>query len=304
MYDGGGDHFWSGGYVVLRRVFGLFVMVVVLVSLVACSNNDDGAEQAEAEAISVELAEVVEDDIFVARSLFGRVSVTWQEAVMLPGPGEVSKVHVDNGAVVKKDDYLITLKTSFGEQKIVATKDGLIAKFAVREGDMLSGEEPLAIIVDVDEMEASFQMTRETRDLLQAGDEVDFLAGDVVLTGVVEPFDVLPNEAGQFDVVVTFDNTKAKLTAGDVVKLAVEEERLQDVLVLPTEALLSENGVSFVYVVEGNVAKRVQVDVVELQSDVAAVEGDLAAEDQVVVRGQFLLEDGSEVTVEKDGNES
>lgn len=326
MYDGGGRFtiFGSGGLVVLGRLRFVVVAMLMVGFLAACSDGNEGQDNEDvAQAISVELASVVKEDVLVSRAVFGRVGLMAEEAVMLSGPGELTEVHVANGDVVSEDDDLITFKSAVGEQKLRAPADGVVAQFTVREGDMLSAEEPLMLIVDMDELEASFQMTRETRDLLAAGDEIDILFGDQAISGIVEPFDVLPNEAGQFDVMVVFDNKDAELAVGDVVKLEVEEKRVKDTLIVPTEALLTADEASYVFVLDesGDRVRRVDVEVIELQSDFVAVkvaggegvdDGDvsdaesagLSEADEVVVRGQFLLEDGSEVSVVKDGNES
>lgn len=271
--------------------------------LVACSDGNENEEkETEAEAVSVEVTEVTLDDLLVSRHITGRVGVRNQDPLMLSGPAEVEEVHVKNGDTVEEDDDIVTIKSEMGEQVLKAPADGVVAQFTARKGNTLSGEDPIAIIVDVDEMEGQFQMSRQTRDLLKADDKVNIFHGDDKVSATVDPLEILPNDAGQFDVVVTFDNEKAKLAAGDVVKLEVVEDRVKDTLLVPTDALLTDDDQSYVFIVDDSKAKRVDVEVIELQSDVAAVEGDLEEADEIVVRGQFLLEDDTEVTVEKEGN--
>ena len=287
----------------MKRLLSVGFIMLLSIVLIACSDGNENNESTnEAEVVSVEVTEIALDDLVVSRHITGRVGVRNQDPLMLSGPAEVEEVHVKNGDTVEEDDDIVTVKTEMGEQVLKAPADGVVAQFTARKGNTLSGEDPVAIIVDLEEMEAQFQMSRQTRDLLKADDKVNIFHGDDKISATVDPLEVLPNDAGQFDVVVTFNNEKTKLAAGDVVKLEVVEDRVKDTLVIPTDALLTEDDQSYVFVVDGSKAKRVDVEVIELQSDLVAVEGDLEEADEIVVRGQFLLEDGTEVTVEKEGN--
>ena len=69
-------------------------------------------------------------------------------------------------------------------------------------------------------------------------------------------------------------------------------------LVVPSRALLLRDGRDVVYVVRDGVAREVEVEVLALGDERAAVRGDLEADDDVVVSGYEELSDGDEVATE------
>lgn len=279
----------------------LYVLVIASVLLAAC-NNDNNDENAEEEVVvSVETAQVEEGDLKVSKSSFGRVSLVTQTPVMADGPAEVKEVHVTNGDEVKEDDKLVTIKTPQGDLDIKAPEDGQVAKLSLREGDYTSDEDPLAIIVDLDEVEAVFDLTKKTRDLLKVDKKVNLTYQEESLEGKVLPFDILPGDTGQYEVKVEIDNEDRILSPGDVVSLEIVEDRVKDTLFVPTAAIITEDDDSYVFIVEDDLAKKVEVEIVELQSDLTAIKGELEEADAVIVSGHFTLEDGDDVQVEKEG---
>src|SRR5699024_6149674 len=81
--------------VILRRWIGLLLLVILAGLLVACGDeNNNNTNEEEAAVISVETDEVVEEDLVITRSVFGRVGLRNQEPVMVDGPGEVKELHV------------------------------------------------------------------------------------------------------------------------------------------------------------------------------------------------------------------
>lgn len=282
----------------LKYIVAAFAVSAVLVGCSDANNNENNEENV---VVAVETALVEKGDFKVSKSSYGHVSLIDQTPVLFDEPAEVEKVHVKNGDKVKKDDVIVTLKTMQGDVEIKAEEEGQIAKLSLRKGDYTSDEDPIALIVDLDKLEAIFNLTKQTRDLLKEDKKVNLTFQDETIKGKVLPFDILPNDSGQYEVKVEFDNEERLLSPGDVVELEIVEERIKDTLFVPTAALVTEDDDSFVYIVDGDLAKKVEVEVIELQSDFVAIEADLDEDDAIIVRGHFSLEDGQEVNVEKEG---
>jgi len=66
-------------------------------------------------------------------------------------------------------------------------------------------------------------------------------------------------------------------------------------IVLPADALREENGIAFVFVNQGGVAKRVQVNVAERQGEKARVTAGLNSGERVIVGAPEGLVDGTKV---------
>src|SRR5699024_1810642 len=120
--------------------------------------------------------------------------------------------------------------------------------------------------------------------------------------GVILAVDTMPNESGQYPIDVEIDNEEGTILPGMTVSLQMKEVKVEDTIIVPTEAVLTESDEQFVYIREEDQAKRTPVEVQETQSDKTAVEGDLEKGDQVITSGQHTLTDGSTIEV-KEGNE-
>ena len=117
----------------------------------------------------------------------------------------------------------------------------------------------------------------------------------------VKRIDRLPNESGQYEIVAHINNEKGNILLGSVAEIIVEDVKVKDTILIPTEAIITESDETYVFVAENSVAKKISIDVLETQTEQTAVKGKLKEKDDIIVSGQFLLTDGSEIDVVKDG---
>src|SRR5699024_9031209 len=119
----------------------------------------------------------------------------------------------------------------------------------------------------------------------------------------VVSIDTIPNETGQYTIILELDNEDEKMDLGEVADVIIPETRVKDTIIIPTEAIVMDGDDAYVFIVDGDVAKRVPIDIDVSQSDVSAVKGDIAEKDEVIVTGQFTLTDEAEIDIVKDGND-
>lgn len=287
----------------MRNFLTMIIIVVLIFIVSACQEADNSNEDStEDVVVSVESMVVETGDFVVEKSVYGHVGLMDYTPIMIEQPGELTTLKVENGEAVKKDDHIATVKTPMGNQSIYAPEDGEIAQLTVKEEAFVSNEDPLALVVNLDELEATFQVTPTTREFFESGDEVEVLIDGNVYKTVISPLDPMPNETGQYEIVVELDNKERDILLGDVAQLLIKDVRVKDAIIVPTAAILTEDEVSYIYTLEDNVAKRIDVDIVELQSGEAAVTGELSEDAEIIVKGQFTLSDGSKVEVVKEGN--
>lgn len=278
-------------------------LIGLMIFVVACNDSDEIDSNEEEATTVVETSIVKQGDLIVERVIYGNMSPDDQRPVMAEQPGEVEELFVENGDKIEEDDEIATIKTPMGQQKLKASIDGVIAKLEAKEDTMVSNEDPLAIIVDLEQLNAEFSVTKTMRDLFKKDQKVKIEIDGKEYDGKVQAMDVLPNEQGQFSVIASV-KTKGKVLPGAIAKLMLKEKKVKDTLLIPTEAIVMENDDAFVFIVDGNVAKKVAINIEETQSDFTAVSGELTEGDEVITKGQFTLADENEVEVVKEGNES
>jgi len=103
---------------------------------------------------------------------------------------------------------------------------------------------------------------------------------------------------------VNVRDTSNKLKPGMFAKVRVITERKNNIVKIPAAAVISRFGEQYVYVVEKdeenpeiNLAKKRIITAGILIDGVIEIAGGLSPNEEVIVRGQTLLDDGSRVNV-------
>lgn len=108
---------------------------------------------------------------------------------------------------------------------------------------------------------------------------------------------VTPTGGTAFPVVFRLTNAKETVLLGMNGTAEIVVESLEDVLSVPVEALLEEDGASYVYTVRGGEAIRVEVETGRMTETRAEIVSGLMAGDEVIVGGLSSVEDGVAVRV-------
>lgn len=280
-----------------------FICFGFIFLLVACNDTDE-QEIKEAIPTPIEVSNIEIGDFVVGKTVYGQTAPSKQFPVMLEQPGEVKTLHVKNGDTVSEGDHIATMKTPMGDQEIHSTLDGTIGQLDVAEGELQSNEEPLLIIIDVDPLRIHYAVTAESHALFTVDEKMDIVIEETTYQATILSIDSMPNEAGQYAIELQIANEDEKILPGIPAEMTLQDKRVQDTIIVPTEAILTEEEEQFVFVLREDHVEKVIVDVQETQSDQSAVEADLKENDQVVVNGHFTLTDQEKVTVAKEGKAS
>ena len=213
--------------------------------------------------------------------------------------------------------------------ELTAPFDGVVAERMVNLGGTLTAAAPAFVISDRQNLRAVFfRPQRELglfrRAMLQAPeDDAPTRAGTdgdggqallaihataealpgVVFDGQLERIaPTIDPASGNFRVTARLEVGEPPMTLlpGMLVRLGIVTERHPDALVVPKRAIRREGDRNLIFVIKQNVAHEVVVEEGFPDGDdveVIALEGELAAGDQVVVVGNRDLEQGAEVTL-------
>jgi len=286
-----------------KSLYIVSALVLIGALLVAC-NDAEVQEDDSKKVIPVETAEVDKGDLTVTKTVYGRLEPSSTTPIMIQNPGEIDSLEVNDGDNVKENDVIATMLSPAGTESIQAGGDGKITNLDVKEGDIVSGEEPLAVIVDIDTMKLTFHVTAHVRGLFEKDDEHKAVIQNEKYDATITRVKEMPGDTGLYPVEATVQNKEGNILAGMVAKMDVPEKMVEDTLIVPTSAIVTEEGKSFIFIVQNRKAVKIDVTVTETQSDMTAIEGDVEPEDQVVINGQLTLADGSEVDVVEEENES
>ncbi|WP_087973600.1 efflux RND transporter periplasmic adaptor subunit [Oceanobacillus rekensis] len=282
----------------MKKILFGFAAVLMIGILTACSEEDTTEEEQE-RVVPVETAEVETGDLVIEKTLYGRTAPNATTPIMVQTPGEVDTLEVQNGATVEEDDIIATLETAAGNQNIRAPKDGQVLQIQAAEDEMVTIEEPFAIIADMEQMKLQLSVTAHVRSLLTDDRAYSTVINDQEYEATVTEIGVMPDDTGLYPVEATIENPEAAILAGLVAEMNVPETRIEDAILVPTAAIVQEDERSFIYIVHENTAEKVEVAIQETESDTSAIEGDVKNGDQIVVTGQLTLSDGDQVDIAK-----
>ncbi|ALX49915.1 efflux RND transporter periplasmic adaptor subunit [Lentibacillus amyloliquefaciens] len=288
----------------MRKLILTAAVILLIGILAACNQGEENDEAQEEQETAVETADVTTGDLVIEKSIYGRTEPNSTTPVMAPGAGEVTELEVANGDTVDEDDHLATIQTPAGNQRVTAQASGEIANLNVEENAMASDSDPMMVIADFDSMTVNLTVSSDTLDLLEAGDTYPVVIEREEYEAEITSVGTMPNDTGLYPVEATVENGDDAIVSGMVAVMNVPENRVKDTIIVPTEAVVTQSGETFVYVVEDNQAIQKTITVQESQSDETAVEGDIQEGDQIVVNGLLTLSDGMNVNVAEEEDNS
>ncbi|MFD2658185.1 efflux RND transporter periplasmic adaptor subunit [Gracilibacillus thailandensis] len=278
----------------------LFLLMIVIITLVACSENSDEEEEQVERVTPVETGEVTKGDLVMERNFYGRTMPNQTTPVIPSVAGEIDELEVENGDKVEEDDDIAIISSPQGNITVEAPADGVISQLEAKEGSMVSNQDPLATIIDLEQLTVQLQVPDVQLELFEKGKEVTLLlqsAEEETHEAEIEYVADAANEAGLFPIDLSFDNETTHYKAGVIATVVLEDTVIEDSLLIPTAALVEENDDTYVYVVEDDTAKKVEIDVQATQSELTAIQAELNEGDQIITSGQLTLVDGSKISV-------
>ncbi|WP_067728587.1 efflux RND transporter periplasmic adaptor subunit [Oceanobacillus damuensis] len=276
-----------------KMLLGAVILMIGL--LAACNDDEETPEEVQERVVPVETAEAESGDLIIEKILIGRTAPGSTTPVIIQSPGEVDSLEAENGAQVEEDDLIAIIRTTNGNQNVHAPKSGQVLQIQAEEGDMATNEEPFAIIADMDEIKLQLSVTADVRSLLHVDDTYTAVIDDEEYEAAITDVGALPDDTGLYPVEATVENPEKAIIAGMIAELSIPETTVEDTILVPTAAIVREDDRSYVYIVKNDTAEKVEVSILETQSDKTAIEADVQTGDQVVITGQLTLSDGAHV---------
>lgn len=197
-----------------------------------------------------------------------------------------------------KGKYLAA-QAQYDYSHIVSTMDGVVASRPLFEGQMASAGSPLMIIMNTSHMVARAHIPLEQAAFLHVGDAATILTatGDKVPGKITVVSPAVDPGSTTVQVWVDAANPGGRLKAGATVTVSMVAETLPNVLVIPSEALLTaaDGTTSVMTVGPDRIAHQVSVKTGVRQDDEVEITSGLQPGDLVVTAGAYGLADGTKV---------
>lgn len=250
----------------------------------------------------------IEDGLYKAKVDEARAKV---ELAKVEYDRAVSLLKKDFGTTQKRDQALSVLRINQAEldnakiqlehTTIRAPFDGTMGLSTYSVGAFVSEQVELVSIVDLNPINIDFTVPESFLGSFKLGDIVDV---------TVEGYDILPMDAPikaispEIDintrtvmVRAAMENPELALRPGQFARVILNAGTAKDAVVIPEGAIESDSGEEFVMRIEEGVAIRTVIDTGFRDGLEVEVTNGLKPGDQIVVQGQFQLQDGQEVTI-------
>lgn len=256
------------------------------------------AERAEAEFRTVQEAhsrgEVTDERLLQARR--------HRDVMVLRAGARRAEVEAVMSGLAAAESALQRDQLALSRTRITAPFSGHIADIEVEVGQAIGTAAPLMKLLDDTRMRVAVDVLESDLAHIRKGGTARVripALGDTVLTGSV--FAINPKvdaERGTGRVTVSLPNSSGLLVSGLFVYAELEAGRLEDRVVVPTEALLVRQGRDLVFVVNEGRAAWTYVTVGRRSGDFVEIIEPLVPGDSVAVRGHHALSHDASVRVE------
>ncbi len=226
-------------------------------------------------AFPVLVAKVIRGDLEELISMGGTVVPQARVDVFSRVTGQVQEVRVKEGGRVKKDDILAVVQGNGGDSVSIRSPiSGIVEQRSCEPGDIAialdrAGAKPLFAIADTEVVKVQVGVPETLTTFMKVGMEarVRFEAYPLdhfplaifkgKITSVSPSLDVSSRMARAE---VTIDNRDHRLKPGMFAMVGVVKEKLENVIMVPKEALIAGDESALVYVVRDNTVHELEVN--------------------------------------------
>ncbi|MGG4212023.1 efflux RND transporter periplasmic adaptor subunit [Paenibacillus sp. FSL L8-0638] len=210
-------------------------------------------------------------------------------------------IDVARASVNQAKSSLDTARSQLVDTVVKAPISGTISVVTGTQGQMVSAQSAVATIANTNPIIAKVNVSESELLKMQVGSSVtvgvDSLNKRIeAKVSAVNP--VMDNDLKAYPVEISVPNGSGELKSGMVVTVYMKSEAPKNILV-SQDAITEQAGKKYAYVVEGTVAKRVEVQTGQESAKQVEVTKGLAEGQNVVVKGVSLLTDGAKINVVK-----
>ena len=260
--------------------------------------------------IHVQVGSSVKKDQVLAEYLFTGDNTQYQQAqeqiaLLEKATERMRELHAKGGISQQDMDTQemqlkvakMNLETVRRASKILAPAAGVVTELHFKEGQT-PGLGVFCTIAKLDQVILKLNVTSKDIGFFKKGATATVDVGGEKVKGKVTLIPLAANSLTRFfPVEVTFPNKKKQLLPGMYATAELDARNVKGIIV-PIEAIVYRNGVNTVWIVtaEGKAKRKVVKLGVQTKGDVQILEG-LEDGDQVMVEGQFRMNDGDKVLI-------
>lgn len=280
-------------------------------SLVEAQNDLTEAERALADAKLNQqrnqklLAEgaIATEKMEEANTTLTKAQISYDNAKQkLQSAKQKTGVQVSAASVTESEVRLQNAREQLANAKVVSPIDGFVASVTGAVGQM-TGQQPIVTVVKTNPLVVKANLSEADVTKVKVGAVVKVnvqSTGKTIDANVTAISPVMDSQLKAYPVEITIPNASNELKSDMVVNVTFpQSSEGAKSLVIPRKAVFEREGRQYVFKLEGEVVKQVEVSTGNSTSELIEVVSGLANGDKVVVKGQTLLVDGGKVSIQE-----
>ena len=292
----------------------LFILLLTIIALTSCGQRD-GARSGviEVPVFAVNTILAVEGQIQDYITLTGDIHAGSTVDVYSDAAGRVTQLFTSVGSRVNRGAQIAAVDPSrpgmyFRQSIATAPISGTVIMMPAQVGMMVTQAVPLARIAGGGGLEIRLNVAERfiSRMVLNLPCEItlDAWPGETFYGSVSEVAPTVDLASRTMEVRVNVSDAGSKLKPGMFAKVRVITERKNNIVKIPASAVINRFGEQYVYVTAKDeddpeiniVRKRIVTPGISIDGVTEIISG-LEPDEEVVARGQTLLDDGSRVNI-------
>jgi len=248
-------------------------------------------------AISAQQMEQANSQLTNAQTSYENAQQSLQAAQQKTGL-QVSQASVNQSAV-----SLENAREQLANATVTAPISGFVSSVNGAVGQM-SGQQPVVVIVNTNPLLVKANLSEADITKVKVGTivKVNVQSTDKTIEAKVTAVSpVMDSQLKAYPIEITIPNPSNELKSDMVVNVTFPSSTTEgaNALVISRKAVFDRDGKQYVFKLDGETAKLTEVTTGKSSSDVIEITNGLAAGDQIVVKGQTLLQDGSKISIQK-----
>lgn len=221
----------------------------------------------------------------------------------------VSKTQVDSAkkqidiAELQLDSAKVGLKSILDNHLITSPISGVIVSKDVSVGDSVAAGQLIARISQPGNIKIQFYVGLDQRNNLTLGQEISMLdsSGNSLLLKISNIAITADPTTKRFLIeAIPSDHSGTPLLSGTIITVKIKtslQPKSSANLILPLSAVNVGQNESYIFIADGNMAKKAPVTVVQVSGETAEVAANLPAETKIITSGAKLVHDGETISI-------
>jgi len=248
-------------------------------------------------AISAQQMEQANSQLTTAQTSYENAQQSLQAAQQKTGL-QVSEASVNQSAV-----SLANAREQLANATVTAPISGFVSSVSGAVGQM-SGQQPVVVIVNTNPLLVKANLSEADITKVKVGTvvKVNVQSTDKTIEAKVTAVSpVMDSQLKAYPIEITIPNPSNELKSDMVVNVTFPSTTSEssNAIVISRKAVFDRDGKRYVFKLEGELAKLTEVTTGKSSSDSIEITSGLSAGDQIVVKGQTLLQDGSKTSIQK-----